>query len=221
MRTGKGCVLKSHSVREGMQLSNTVLQAALGLSRGPCLECHAKASDCCPRTWHGIREHAKAAIFVSRGHTKYLGSVELLEAYVKYEKRPVNLRATPSLLFPRFRISSMAFGVSAATGCHLPAATMPPSTTTKLPRRHGGGFGGVGMQRVPAGAGGKPAGGGGKRSDHAPAWYEQLIKGGGKVSYSWVRCALERSWLMSRRWWTRCLCPCARSKCSVGEQQRR
>lgn len=39
------------------------------------------------------------------------------------------------------------------------------------------------MQRVPAGTGGKPVRRGGERFDHAPAWYEQLIKGGGKVSY--------------------------------------
>eukprot|EP00903_Cladosiphon_okamuranus_P014837 g13738.t1 len=49
------------------------------------------------------------------------------------------------------------------------------------PRRHGGGQGGIGMKRLPAKAGGKVAGGGRKSSDHAPAWYEQLIIGGGKA----------------------------------------
>lgn len=42
---------------------------------------------------------------------------------------------------------------------------------------------GVGEQRLAATAAGKAAGRGLERPGQAPAWYEQLIKGGGKVSY--------------------------------------
>lgn len=56
-----------------------------------------------------------------------------------------------------------------------------PFTASKVSHRLGGG--GTGAQRLAAAeAAGKAASGkGGGKSDFAPAWYEQLIKGGGKV----------------------------------------
>lgn len=171
-----------------MKPLDTCCRCTWGLGLGSYVECDAKASDCRPRKQHGVWEYTKAAKFDS-GCYRTLLRVILFSGQGPSQQEPSYQTYTPPrpVLLPPFRTSAVAPRASMATGPYPPGATLPPSTTTKLPHRHGGRLGGTGMQRVPAGAGGKPARRGGERPDHAPAWYEQLIKGGGKVSYPWVQ----------------------------------